>query len=93
MNVEDFDVLKCELIEEREPIVEGVSAPENTKSDENQTLRTLFKTNFERYEYLMKNGCTCNADRKWLSEYKNTEECKIYEKDFLSHCMEKKDET
>src|SRR5574344_133165 len=94
LNVEDFDVLKCELIEEKEPIVEQIggiyrggkifdfSAPDETKSEEPQTLRPLFKTNFEKYEYLMKHGCTCNADRKWLLEYKMTEECKIYEKDF-----------
>ncbi len=90
LNVEDLDVLKYELIEQREPIVEKTiggkigdfSAPENTKSEEAKTLRPLFKTNFERYEYLMQQGCTCNADRKWLSEYKMTEECKIYEKDF-----------
>ncbi|MDD3436388.1 MAG: Mu transposase C-terminal domain-containing protein [Candidatus Gastranaerophilales bacterium] len=90
LNVEDLDVLKCKLIEEREPIVEKTiggkigdfSAPEETKNEEGPKIKLLFKTNFERYEHLMKNGCTCNVDRKWLSEYKNTEECKIYEKDF-----------
>src|SRR5574344_2186379 len=90
LNVEDLDVLKCELIEEREPIVEKTIGgkisdfftTEEAKSEEGPKIRPLFKTNFERYEYLMKQGCTCNADRKWLSEYKMTEECKIYEKDF-----------
>lgn len=90
LNVEDLDVLKCELIEEREPIVESIKcekisdffATESTKDEETQTLRPLFKTNFERYEYLMKQGCTCNADRKWLSEYKDTEEFNEYAKNF-----------
>lgn len=91
LNVEDLDVLKCELVEERDSLVESViaggkigdfSAIESTKIEEIQILRPLFKTNFERYEYLMKNGCTCNTDRKWLSEYKNTEEFKEYAKNF-----------
>lgn len=94
LNVEDLDVLKYELIEEREPIVERntphpilTSQPKDTQYFglgrvpqvgraplQNTSLRPLFKTNFERYEYLIKQGCTCNADRKWLSEYKMTEE-------------------
>ncbi len=88
LNVEDLDVLRCELIEEKEPMVEQVTPhpnplPQGAREQfQNTPLRPLFKTNFERYEYLMKSGCTCNADRKWLSEYKDTEECKIYEKDF-----------
>lgn len=93
LNAKDLDVLKCELVEEREPIVEQIkggkiddfSAPENTKTEEKQTLKSLFKTNFERCEYLMKNGCTSNDDRKWLTKYKLTEEFKIYEKDFLQN--------
>jgi putative transposase len=103
LNVEDLDVLKCELIEECEPIVERNTPQSNSTSQkrysivpsaesegareplQNTSLRPLFKTNFERYEYLMQQGCICNADRKWLSEYKNTEECKIYEKDFLQN--------
>lgn len=82
LNVADLDVLKCELVEEREPIVEQITPhpnplPQGARgTSQNTSHKPLFKTNFERYEYLMKNGCTCNADRKWLSEYKMTEEYK-----------------
>lgn len=43
--------------------------------------RPIFKDNYERYEWHMKNGCIGNEDRQWLSEYIRSEEFKIiYEK-------------
>ena len=49
------------------------------KEKYNPAVRPLFKTSRERYEYLMKHGCTCNDDRVWLSDYKQSKEYKQYE--------------
>ena len=49
------------------------------KEKYNPAVRPLFKTSRERYEYLMKHGCTCNNDRVWLSDYKQSKEYKQYE--------------
>lgn len=44
------------------------------------TPTKIFKTNFEKYEYLMQQGCTNQNDRMWLKNYKESEEYKsIYE--------------
>ena len=57
---------------------------EKTKQPENYVQnrkRPIFKDNYERYEWHMKNGCIGNEDRQWLSEYIRSEEFKIiYEK-------------
>lgn len=42
--------------------------------------RPLFKNNFQRYEWHLKNGCICNEDRKWFETYIKSDEFKeIYE--------------
>src|SRR5574344_1937208 len=44
------------------------------------TTTKIFKTNFEKYEYLMQQGCKNQNDRNWLKNYKKSEEYKsIYE--------------
>jgi len=44
------------------------------------TPTKIFKTNFEKYEYLMQQGCTNQNNRIWLKNYKESEEYKsIYE--------------
>ncbi len=44
------------------------------------TEKPVFMNNYERYEWLMKIGCTNPEDRKWLQNYKNSDEYKmIYE--------------
>ena len=45
----------------------------------NPAVKPLFKTSRERYEYLMKYGCTCNDDRVWFMAYKDSKEYKQYE--------------
>jgi len=53
---------------------------QKTKKEKyNPAIRPLFKTSRERYEYLMKHGCTCNDDRVWLSDYKQSKEYRQYE--------------
>ena len=36
--------------------------------------RPLFNTNYEKYEWLMKNGCTNAEDRSWLTQYIRSDE-------------------
>ena len=57
-----------------------IQKPEKEKY--NPYVKPLFKTNIERYEYLMQHGCTCVEDRNWLSDYKNSKEFKNYEQNF-----------
>lgn len=89
LNIEDLDIIKCNLIEENtQDEISAIKIAEikNTKPKKekyNPAVKPLFKTNFERYEYLMNHGCTSNEDRVWLNNYKNTEEYKIYEQNLL----------
>lgn len=42
--------------------------------------RPIFKNNFERYEWHLKQGCICQKDRKWFESYIKSDEFKeIYE--------------
>jgi len=70
------------MIEDTAPI-EQVAAPELNQTlaviPEN-SLRPVFMNSYERYEWLMQNGCTSVEERKWLADYKNSDEYKmIYE--------------
>ena len=89
-SLEDIDLIKSKLIEaeinaEEIPIIEKQEIKkEKEKQPENYVQnrkRPIFKDNYERYEWHMKNGCIGNEDRQWLSEYIRSEEFKIiYEK-------------
>lgn len=93
-SLEDIDLIKSKLIEaeiSKEELIIEQSAiekqevkKEKTKQPENYVQnrkRPIFKDNYERYEWHMKNGCIGNEDRQWLSEYIRSEEFKIiYEK-------------
>lgn len=89
LNIEDLEIIKCDLFEENtqdEIPTKKITEIKNTKPKKekyNPAVKPLFKTNFERYEYVMNHGCTSNEDRVWLKNYKNTEECKIYEQNLL----------
>jgi len=79
---EDLKFLETQMIEETIP-AEDYSSPQIREPEviilEN-ALRPVFMNNYERYEWLMKNGCTSQEERKWLMNYKNSEEYKlIYE--------------
>ena len=41
---------------------------------EQQMNRPYFKDNFEKYEWLLKNGCTCQEDRQFIKAFKQTDE-------------------
>lgn len=89
LNIEDLDIIKCDLIEENnQDEISAIKIAEikNTKPKKekyNPAVKPLFKTNFERYEYLMNHACTSSEDRTWLKNYKDTEECRIYEQNLL----------
>lgn len=89
-SLEDINLIKDKLIETEiksskleqiEPQVQKDEAtnPEPENFVQNRK-RPLFKENYERYEWHMQNGCICNEDRIWLSNYIKSEEYKtIYE--------------
>ena len=76
---EDIKFLETQMIEENLPPEEYI-APEPTQIILPEKLRPVFMNQYEKYEYLMKNGCTNPDERKWLTAYKQSEEYKmIYE--------------
>src|SRR5574344_2691566 len=85
LNIEDLEILECK-IEHKDEIAETilpVIAIKKVKKEKyNPAVKPLFKTNFERYEYLMQHGCTSSDDRNWLRTFKESEECKQYETNF-----------
>ena len=80
----DAEISKEELIIEQPVIEKQEIKKEKTKQPETYVQnrkRPIFKDNYERYEWHMKNRCIGNEDRQWLSEYIRSEEFKIiYEK-------------
>ena len=82
MNIEDLEILKCEIDEAEEIYLPPKIEVKKEKSEKyNPAVKPLFKTSRDRYEYLMKYGCTCNDDRVWLTNYKETKEFEEYETD------------
>lgn len=53
---------------------------EETKKEKKKTPREqqmnkpIFSSNYEKYEWLMKNGCTNSEDRNWLTKYIRSDE-------------------
>lgn len=87
LNIEDLDIIKCQIEEKEEqhlltPIISKSKIKKEKPEKYNPAVKLLFKTSRERYEYLMKYGCTCNEDRIWLAAYKESKEYKQYETDF-----------
>lgn len=87
LDIEDLGILECEMAESEAvedvpkiEVVPSLPAKEKYNPIQKPERNKIFKTNFERYEFLMKNGCTNNDERNWLRNYKNTKECIEYEK-------------
>lgn len=87
-NLEDMDYLEKELmnnirIPEPEPIKE-ITVKTEPKSRQNFepkvktsiVARPIFKSSYERYEWHMQNGCICQEDRTWLTNYIKSDEYK-----------------
>lgn len=87
LNIDDLEILECEF-EKEEDInlhpanITKIEIKKEKSEKYNSAVKPLFKTSRERYEYLMKHGCTCNEDRIWLAVYKESKEYKQYETDF-----------
>ena len=84
LNIEDLEILECQLEEKEEEILSQPTVPKIEVKKEkpekyNPAVKPLFKTSRDRYEYLMKYGCSCNDDRVWLTAYKDSKEYKQYE--------------
>ena len=80
LNIEDLEILKCEIDEAEEIYLPPKIEVKKEKPEKyNPAVKPLFKTSRDRYEYLMKYGCTCNDDRVWLTAYKDSKEYKQYE--------------
>ena len=86
LNIEDLEILECQ-IEEKEkeilplPIIPKIKIKKEKPEKYNPAVKPLFKTSRDRYEYLMEHGCTCNDDRVWLTNYKESKESEEYETD------------
>lgn len=88
-SIEDIDLIKNKLLEkpinieiEEQPVIEKIQKTEEPKSENyvQYRKRPIFKENYERYEWHMKNGCIGQDDRLWLSNYIKSEEYKqLYE--------------
>ncbi len=83
LNIEDLEILECQIEDKEEyshlPIISKSESKKEKPEKYNPAVKPLFKTSRERYEYLMKHGCTCNEDRIWLAAYKESKEFKDYE--------------
>ena len=87
-NLEDMDYLEKELMQnirlpEPEPIKEITVQPEpmpkqnfEPKVKTSIVARPIFKSTYERYEWHMQNGCICQEDREWLTNYIKSDEYK-----------------
>ena len=83
LNIEDLEILECELENKEEilpsPIIPKLETKKEKSEKYNPAVKPLFKTSRERYEYLMKYGCTSNDDRVWLANYNESKEFEEYE--------------
>ena len=78
---EDIKFLETQMIEENIPAQE-IPVHEIKKEPIvlPDRLKPVFMNNYEQYEWLMEHGCTSVEERKWLQNYKDSEEYKqIYE--------------
>lgn len=69
LEIEPEPVIEIEQIEEPKP-----SRERNLTPRENQMNKPIFNSDYEKYEWLMNNGCTNSEDRKWLSDYIRSDE-------------------
>ena len=69
LEIEHEPIQEIEKFEQPKPKRERKLTPR-----EQQMNRPLFASNFEKYEWLMSNGCTNSEDRKWLTDYIRSDE-------------------
>lgn len=74
---EKAEVIEIETQESlmtEQPIIEKPKRERKLSPRENQMYRPIFNTDYEKYEWLMTNGCTNPEDRKWLTNYIRSDE-------------------
>ena len=59
---------------QEQEIIEKPKRERKLSPRENQMYRPIFNTDYEKYEWLMTNGCTNPEDRKWLTNYIRSDE-------------------
>lgn len=76
-----FPKEEIQLLEiEKEPTLEIEQFDEKPKKEKKKTPREqqmnkpIFSSNYEKYEWLMANGCTNSDDRNWLTKYIRSDE-------------------
>ena len=74
---EDIKFLEAQMIEDSMPQETPEPRVEVVPIIMPEKLRPIFINNYEKYEYLMKEGCTSPEERRWLMEYKQSEEYKL----------------
>ena len=74
---EKAEVIEIETQESlmtEQPIIEKPKRERKLSPRELQMYRPIFNTDYEKYEWLMTNGCTNPEDRKWLTNYIRSDE-------------------
>ena len=74
---EDIKFLEAQMIEDSMPQEIPTPRAEVVPIILPEKLRPVFMNNYEKYEYLMKEGCTNPEERRWLQDYKNSEEFRL----------------
>ena len=69
LEIEPEPVLEIDQIEPEKSVREQKITPR-----EKQMIKPMFDSDFEKYEWLMNNGCTNPEDRKWLADYIRSDE-------------------
>ena len=71
---EVIEIEPQESLMTEQPIIEKPKRERKLSPRELQMYRPLFNTDYEKYEWLMTNGCTNPEDRKWLTNYIRSDE-------------------
>lgn len=69
--------IEPEVIDEIMPILEEEPKPKKERKKtprEQQMARPFFNSNYEKYEWLLKHGCTNSEDRVWILNYQKSDE-------------------
>lgn len=77
---EEIKFLETQMREESEQeeiIIEPISKSKPKTEKVFITEKPMFKNSYEKYEWLMKYGCTNSDDRKWVQEYRSSDEFKM----------------
>jgi len=69
LEIEPEPIIEIEQFEPEKTVREHKLSPR-----EKQMNKPMFDSDFEKYEWLMNNGCTNPEDRKWLADYIRSDE-------------------